>query len=591
MTNDSNDADNLSPRRQHLKRLDSLKRERQRILSLSGREALNAILDHPQPRALVHSFAEEDLFFLIHLIGPEDALDLIALASNRQWEYLLDVETWEKDRVDFSALTRWLNLLLTADPKRLTDWMSEERPDLLEYYLFRTIDVAVREHDQDPSDFGDGFLTCDDVYYVRLPDEEDGHPAEPEEKLLQKEFLSRLLDYLAARDHVFYQQTLLMSRQVIPAESEEEAFRLKTVRLSEKGMPSFEEAVGVYQPIRPDQVKQRKKRLPHRRRIDEMVPAPIQPVSLMEGASPFSRALSRITAADLLEPLQVEFAGLCNRLIAADGRPVRSREDLATIVRKACGYISMGLERLIGDGAGDGPAEKDKLSRYAAYIRAYPLVDLFRAGYGLAAELQTQARSWRKTAWFINSRLPLTFWGERLTGVIGGLLLKRPRFYDPGLSSGHYREFAALSDIVQTREALLEAMGFDSLLGRMPAAARDISKTRPVTFQNLLLTLWARCRLGMNDWAIPIPAKQFQPFFDGMWDVAEAPSPQTPNIRESIKTDFLNWLSEVSGSPAPDISQRLGRALEAMFHEIEEQMALVLGQPLNPRYVGMFLLE
>ena len=37
----------------------------------------------------------EDFYFLIHEIGIEDSLPLLSLASNRQMEYLLDLEVWE----------------------------------------------------------------------------------------------------------------------------------------------------------------------------------------------------------------------------------------------------------------------------------------------------------------------------------------------------------------------------------------------------------------------------------------------------------------------------------------------------------------
>ncbi|MDO9262734.1 MAG: DUF6178 family protein, partial [Desulfosalsimonadaceae bacterium] len=133
-----NTSDDITKRQHHLKRVDDLYQDRKQILALPAQQALNAVLEHPQPLALVHSFAEEDLFFLVHDIGPEDSMDIIALASDRQWEYMLDVESWTKDRIDFQALTEWLNLLLTSAPQRFVDWAMVEHPELIEYYLFNT---------------------------------------------------------------------------------------------------------------------------------------------------------------------------------------------------------------------------------------------------------------------------------------------------------------------------------------------------------------------------------------------------------------------------------------------------------------------
>ncbi|MFW5937169.1 MAG: DUF6178 family protein, partial [Desulfosalsimonas sp.] len=93
----------------HHQRLARLAADKRRILQLSPEKALDEILDHAQPAALVHSMAEEDFFFLVNEIGPEDALELLSLASNRQWEYILDLETWNRDRINTGALTHWMN--------------------------------------------------------------------------------------------------------------------------------------------------------------------------------------------------------------------------------------------------------------------------------------------------------------------------------------------------------------------------------------------------------------------------------------------------------------------------------------------------
>ena len=94
--------------------------DRRRILAMTPEKALETITEHPMPVSLVQSMAEEDFHLLVHAVGPDDAHPVLALASNRQWEYLLDVETWIKDRMDTHALTLWIKRLLKADPDRLT---------------------------------------------------------------------------------------------------------------------------------------------------------------------------------------------------------------------------------------------------------------------------------------------------------------------------------------------------------------------------------------------------------------------------------------------------------------------------------------
>ncbi len=575
------EENNLIALQDHRKQAAKLAEDRKRILALPGQDALHAIFEHPQPEALVRSFAEEDFFFLVHDIGPEDALEVLSMASASQWEYILDMELWEKDRIDINAMTRWMGFLMEADPNRFMDWAMTEKPEMFEYYLFKNIDVRLREHDQDPSDFGDNYLTFDDVFYIGLPNPPEDATADLAEFEKKHAVLLQFLRRLADMDHLLYQQTLLRAAAVIPAESEEEFFRLRNVRLAEKGFLPFDEAVGVYQPIRLEHLKKQKKIIPEIRDEDDRIPAPLNHAALLEKDHIFSRALSLISLEESFNQIQAEFAGLCNRIVSADQTPVRDREGLRKVVKKACGYIEIGMERLCGG--------KDKMddSRIAAAVKAYPLTDLFRAGYAMTAELKQQALHWKKKSWFAANRLALSFWGERLVGVIGGLLVKRPLFFDNYRTGVLYREFETMADIRQTQADLTEAMAFDDLLSCFSLDTGAFPKGYFITHENLLLTLWARHRLGLKAGPAPIPLGRFKPFFEDLWETKGMPG----RIKPSKKTDFLIWLSDQSGFSVEEISKTLGNALERLFGEIEAEYGNVFASNLDPRYVHLFLLK
>lgn len=239
------------PDKQSLDRSRELQKRRSEILALPPEQTLGRILSEPQPAALVHSFPESDFYLLVHDIGPEDALPLLALASDKQWNHIVDLESWAKDRIEVNGVTRWLALLMEADPKRFMRWFLQDRLDFVEFYLFHNIEVRAREHDQDPSDFGDGFFTLDQVYYVRflkMPPAFEGSAVGGEER---EAFLAKFLQRLAGHDHLLYQRVLVESTHVIPAETEEEEFRWRNVRLAEKGFVPFDEAIGIYQPVTP----------------------------------------------------------------------------------------------------------------------------------------------------------------------------------------------------------------------------------------------------------------------------------------------------------------------------------------------------
>jgi len=229
----------------------NLNKQRKIILSLPAEKALDRIFDSPQPAAIVHSFPEEDFYFFINDIGVEDSLQLLSLASDKQREYIFDIEAWEKDRISINNITKWFALFLKADPQRFVRWFLNKKTEFIEFYLFKNIEVRIREHDQDPSIFSDDFFTLDDVFYIKFIDLPVDTESENNFITNRNEFLSKFLDELSAYDHNIFQNVLLEAFTIIPAEYEEEAFRLRNVRLAEKGFLPFDEAIGIYQPLKP----------------------------------------------------------------------------------------------------------------------------------------------------------------------------------------------------------------------------------------------------------------------------------------------------------------------------------------------------
>lgn len=566
----------------HRQRMARITAERRRILALEPEKAVDAILNHPQSTALVHSMAEEDFFFLVHDIGARDALELLSLASNRQWEYILDLEVWNRDRINVDAVTYWLNLLHQADPPRFIEWTTKEKYDLLEYYLHRTMELRVREEDEDPSDFGDGFFTYDSTFYLRFREDAFNGFTDEESREELENFVFTMLERLADEDHVAYQLMLLRTANVMPGESEEEALHFRNIRLAEKGFLPFEEAVGVYAPIRPETVKK------HPRKVllssmDENfnLPVPVNHSFLLSADTLFGKALQSIDVEEILNDIQVEFAALCNQIIAADQDPVREREALRTVVNKSCGYLGIGLHRLAGTEEPPGPVES------GALLRDYPLADIFRTGYGLVAELRNRAVRWHRKSWFHKNLLALSFWGERLVGHIGGLLLKRPKFFCNYASGELYREFSSMQDIRAAESALNEAITFDGILSRMEINIADFPNDYFITHENLLLTLWARKRIGVKKAPKPIAIEKFRPFYRSLWSSAEAP----PRITDSTRSDFLNWMAEETEEPVFELSIKAGEALERLFRKVEDEFTSLSAEALDHRFVQLFMLK
>ncbi|MFH0728236.1 MAG: DUF6178 family protein [Pseudomonadota bacterium] len=593
-----NDIDN----NRMINQLRTLHRDRVQLLSLPPEKALDRILEAPHPAALVHSLPEEDFYFLIHDIGLDDSLPLLALASDAQLEYILDIEGWRQDRIQVPALTQWLELMMQAQPQRFVSWLVEEKTEFTEFFLHETVQVVIREHDEDPSDFGDDFFTFDDVFYVRLI--RDRLPVEMNETddgiILQEaeerrlNFLRRFLNRIADNDHVWYQQLMMNSSGVLPAEAEEELYRLRNVRMAEKGFLPFDEAIGVYQPLTAnDLIRQPGKVFSRSREAAPLLPVPHYPVGMLGEKSPFSDALRLVDSDEQLEQLQMEFALLCNQIIAADQRLIRDKTLLREIVQKACGYLSLGLEALAA-ASGSSKDSDGMASRWAACVTRFPLSQIFRVGYGRVLHSKWLVQGWRKKAWFTANHLPLSFWGEKWMGLLGGLLIKKPQFFDNYQSGRLYREFESLADIDATEKAVAQIMAVDELLSRMDVPCR-INANSLLTYEILLLTRWARHYLNLsqaidaNRRLTPLTRDEFIRFFKDLFGIKSEKIPKTPRKTvKAMKVAFLTWLSESSGDSPSLLTDRLGPTLEALFDQVDAELGAVGMRDLDPRYIFLF---
>lgn len=563
----------------------ALQEKRKEIMSLPPEKALDTILSADLPAELIQSFSEQDLYLLVHDIGLNDALPIIALAHSDQWGFMLDVEIWERDRLDLDLTTHWFKVLLLSDMKRMVRWLLEERLEFLELYLFRNIEVIIREENEDPSDFPDGFFTVDDYFYVRIKEKpeplivRDGEEPVTQDDL--EEVIHALIDQIMAMDYYLYQQIMLESMSVIAAEVEEEDFRFRNVRLSEKGFLPFDEALEVYSPLDPDQIgKHSATRTSLSPSDPDWLPSPLSHVREIKEQNLFSDSLEVIGTRFDLSELDMEFAALCNQIIAAEQKAIRDKAGLAHVVQKAVANISLGLEVLL-----DQEGTSDSTTRMNL-VMAHSLKNLFRVGLGRIIHVKRQAQAMIKDSWFHRQKLPLTFWGEQGLGVIGGLLVEKPVYYDNYASGTLYRDFKTLDDILKTEKVLSDIQGFDQLLTMM-APRMDDFKDLHLTCYSLVMTLWVHAKSGKpveNEG--PVAMDDVRRWFGNLWEPGERdPDTSRGEIRETEKKDVLAWLSNRSGFTEQEISSRMGQALETMFREFENEYGTVHVDNLNSKYI------
>ena len=179
-------------------------------------------------------------------------------------------------------------------------------------------------------------------------------------------------------------------------------------------------------------------------------------------------------------------------------------------------------------------------------------------------------------------------------GLLGGLLLERPRHYDPTLRDSSYRDFRTLVEIEAAQAHLARLIDLDRLFKAFDIPFSSASGIGFLSYKNLLLTLWARAWLQMSPAVaapskLAIPIDRFRSFFDALWTESEGDGRRL--INDERKQAFLQWLESVSNIPVKTLSDRLGRVFEGLFDEIENELGVVASGNLDPRHVHLFLLK
>lgn len=538
-----------------------------KLAQLSGSNALNMVLDHENALELVQNMTKIDFFWLIKKVGEDDAFPLLSLASEEQWQYILDMETWERDRMNKVNTFKWLNRLLKSDPERLVRFLYSEEGDLLNHFFFSGIvDIRIKEDD----DFmpPEGFITFDNLYYIGIADRENA------------EDIEQLLRHLALTDHNKFQALLLGLQGAIPAEMEEELYRQKGVRLAEEGYLPFEEAVSVY--AYQDVSKLNKDSSDYILYTpDEETKAlvPITPFMALQEQNLFSMAVANINDYLLLERLRLEFSGLCSQIFSADGVRFESADDLLRICKKAGGYINIGLERLSG---GDIGVALD-------FIKNHPLITMFRAGFSQGLELRWKAEKWIKASWFDWVGLDNDFWGEEREGLLKGILQVKPLYYSEKSEHTPYRDFSSLEEIRKTGEIIEGMMALDKLLGAViPHHEMEelIKDEEDITFYKVLFTFWLRRICNLEPALKKLTLDEAKEAFNTLRKGETAPPYNMAGQRE----EFIKGLIGISKLTDQKVVDTLKESLANIWDEFADEYAMISTDDLDPKYSGFVLI-
>jgi len=530
---------------------------------LSGDELIERVISMPDPEGFVTGLSSEDFYWLVKKVGEDDCLPLLELASTGQWQYLLDMELWIKDRLDSNASVLWLDRLRQADCPRLVKWLFTEGEYLAYHQFHKLLDVFVASSKDDVYDVPEGYFTIDGSIYIR--------PRSPD----FMEAAKNIVMTMAEEDFLKYQGLFLGLTGFAPAEVEEEIYRLKNVRLAEHGFLPFDEALAVYAPLD----------------IDGLTPGPhpalpepdagesaegLIPVWPFHTSPEKNLLMHVIDAAQdtaLLDRLRLEFAGLCNQILSADALTINDLRVLDRTSQKALSYINLAIQKLCG-------ADILKIEKL---LRSNPLMSLFRAGFGLAMKVRWEAVRWIKGSWAFSKGLKADFWGEDRGGLIRGLVGGRiPMFYTGLPGEKEFKDFEWIQELAHAMKALRDAMILDSLIAHLDerfSCDEKIAKRPEATFHPLIFNLWARKVTGLPLSLSGITLSQAKTFMETIRSAGKLPPFSIEEFKKVFLSDFEQY-----GRADQEAIRSLREVLSTLWEEFSREYEMVALEDITPIY-------
>lgn len=533
------------------------------VLKTRGKERIHCLFLSEHAEGLVRRLPELEIFLTIKEVGAKDSLDLIALTTAEQFQYLLDLEFWKKDELNLEKILHWMELLLESGEERVIQFIHTSDPEFIGLLLLKFLRVTTA--DGEPIETSDRIpaFTLDQYYFIRF-----------KEKAARSVFIP-FLQILYRIDEEGYRR--LMESLIVELESEMEeiGYRLRNARMMEYGFPDLEEALEIYRFVHPDSLTPERGSSVNRiREGTEKISPPFYLTFRIEGSF-LSSVLSRIDDPQEQNRIRIELAALCNKAMVAEPIDVFEIDEMKKVTQKVFHYLNLGLQYVSG--------EEEVKAREV--LQSFPLQKIFQCGVGATLLLRSKAESILKEPWFSGDRQNLNFLDPLHLEKFEGVLRKRPVFYRDGIPE----DFKSLQDFRETKN-LLDLVGaitrfFGVKLQVSPKRLKELDQE--VTLSTLFLTALANQILKGTFQVEPIERSQLKNLFSQIFEKDE----QGKGV---IKMEIKNRLKNALCSVEADENRRfhLLAFKDFCLDLFEEECGRIRPQEeIDPRFIKGLLIQ
>jgi len=497
------------------------------VLRARGKERLHYLFLSENPEELVQQLPELEVFLTVKEVGERDSLELISLTTPEQFQYLLDLDFWKKDRLDAEKVLHWVELLIESGEKKVTQFIQSTDPEFIALLLKKFLEVITIEGEALGTRDRVPLFTLDQYYYINFK----GKGA--------REIFQPFLEVFCRVDNRGFRRLMDSLLVELESELEETGYRLRNARLADYGFPDFEEALEIYLFLNPDSqtVGKGSPRVTGREEVG--TGGSVFYLTFQKQGPFFSSVLSEIDDLGEQDRFKQEITGLCNKAIVAEGIDLSNIAAMERTIEKVYHTLNLGLLYL----------SKEDRVRASHLLRSLPLQRLFQYGVSTTILLRRKAESIAKGPWFSDNEENLVFLDPPHFETFEGILRKRPALYRNWI----YEDFKTIQDLEEAEdflefiEAIVNFFGKDLKVHPRSLKGLDLSSCYPGDWREIKLsTIFLTCLANqVLKGAFRFEAIEQTRLGDFLDKIFERDARGKGVIRMEVKERLREWLSSM----------------------------------------------
>ncbi len=497
------------------------------VLKAPGKERLHYLFLSENPEQLVQQLPELEVFLTVKEVGEKDSLELIALTTPEQFQYLLDIDFWKKDRLDPEKVLHWMELLVESGERKVTQFIQSTDPEFIALLLKKFLEVTTMEGEALETRDRVPLFTLDQHYYVNFK----GKGA--------REIFQPFLEIFYRVDNKGFRRLMDSLMVELESELEETGYRLRNARLADYGFPDFEEALEIYRFLNPNSLMVAERSPQVMGREETGKGGAVFYLAFQNQGPFFSSVLAGIDDPDEQDRLKQEITALCNKAIVAEAIDLSNIAAIERTVKKVYHTLNLGLQYL---------SKEDRI-KASHLLRSLPLQRLFQCGVSTTILLRRKAESILKGSWFSNDQENLVFLDPPHFETFEGILRKRPALYRNWI----YEDFQTLQDLKEAQdflefiEAILNFLGRELKVYPRYLKELDLSSCYPEDWREITLsTIFLTCLANQAlKGAFRFEAVEQTQLGEFLYRVFERDGQGKGVIRMEVKERLREWLSSM----------------------------------------------